>query len=149
MKQYITALGLSCVLGVSMMVQGCFPANQDPLAAASAAAKILDALENAETDAEAITAVVNSLSTLTNAELASAVNLLAGADWSLDDAGTIQELVGQLDEATITQLSEIEFQEGLQTDEQIQQALSDAGVTVTEEQVDLVRDLFNIFEASI
>ena len=149
MKLSITALGLSCVLGVSVLVQGCFPANQDPLAAASAAAKILDALESAETDAEAITAVVNSLSTLTNAELASAVNLLAGADWSLDDAGTIQELVGQLDEATITQLSEIEFQEGLQTDEQIQQALSDAGVTVTEEQVDLLRDLFNIFEASI
>ena len=149
MKRSMTALGLSCVMGVSVLVQGCFPANQDPLAAASAAAKILDALENAETDAEAITAVVNSLSTLTNAELASAVNLLAGADWSLDDAGTIQELVGQLDEATITQLSEIEFQEGLQTDEQIQQALSDAGVTVTEEQVDLLRDLFNIFDASI
>lgn len=145
----MTALGLSCVLGVSVLVQGCFPANQDPLAAASAAAKILDALEGAETDAEAITAVANALSTLTNAELASAINLLAGADWTLDDAGTIQELIGQFDEATITQLSEIEFQEGVQTDEEIQQALSDAGVTVTAEQVDLLRDLFNIFDASI
>ena len=149
MKRSMTALGLGCVLGVSVLVQGCFPANQDPLAAASAAARILDALEGAETDAEAITAVANALSTLTNAELASAVNLLAGTDWSLEDAGSIQELIGQFDEATITQLSEIEFQEGLQTDEQIQQALSDAGVTVTEEQVDLLRDLFNIFDASI
>jgi len=145
----MTALGLCCVLGVSVMVQGCFPANQDPLAAASAAAKILDALDGTQTDAEAISAVAGALSTMTTTELASAVNLLTGADWTLEDAATIQELVGQFDEETITQLSAIEFQEGVQTDEQIQQVLSDGGVIVTTEQVDLLRDLFNILEVSI
>ena len=61
---------------------------------------------------------------------------------------SIIELAQQFNADNIDQLTSIEFDEGAQTDEQILQTLSDAGITATAEQVALLRDLFTAFSST-
>lgn len=148
MRNRVLASGLSLVLAALPLVAGCFPSNLNPLAAASAAAKLAEAIEGAATDADALGAVATALGDLTASELASAINFAAGEDWTTAQAESIIELAQQFNADNIDQLTSVEFDEGVQTDEQIQQTLSDAGITASAEQVALLRDLFTVFEGA-
>ncbi len=133
------------VLIVVPFVTGCFAPNEDPLAAASAAAQIAQALEGAATDGEVAEALASVIVSLTPTELASAVNLVAGLGWSLEDARAAQELLGRIADAGPEALLNVEIDDPHASPESIQQALADAGIEASVEQVVLLQQLFAAF----
>ncbi len=142
----LIALG-TLTLAVMPLVDGCcMPATQNPVAAASAGAKIyasVQAFQSVETDEDildAVTDVAETVADLTTSEIASAINLLLGEDWSLEDAEAVKDLAEQFDEETISAFAEMDLDSLKETEDpnDVTQAIEDAGITLTEEQEQLI-----------
>ncbi|GAF96280.1 unnamed protein product [marine sediment metagenome] len=124
------------------LLQGCTDPTHNPLAAASGAAKLSGTGEE-----DGLAAMADLIANeLTAEELASLVNLGLGKDWSLDDANALKDLLGQIDEEKGQALEDAGIDEANTTDEQVKQAFADAGLDATDEQIDLLRDLFDAVE---
>lgn len=139
---------------VTPLIEGCcMPATNNPIAAATAGAKVLgavDEFQNASTPEEQADAVVNiaqTITTLSTSEIASAVNLVAQQGWSLEDAQEIKNLAAQVDEESIDALiaKQDEF-EALGENPQpsdVVPIVEEAGIEVTEKQVELLQNVLD------
>ena len=124
------------------LVQGCMDPANDPLAAASAVAKLGDV--SAVSDVAGFQTMASTVANeLTAEELASLVNVGLGQDWTLDDANAVKDLLGQIDQEKAEALENSGIDDQNATDEEVKQALEDAGLEVTDQQIDLLRELFN------
>ena len=133
------ALVVVVALMGGVMVSGCTDAAHNPLAAASGAAK-LSQVAGEQVD---LTDLANVIANeLTAEELASLVNMGLGKDWSLDDADSVQDLLGEM-VLNADALADCGIDDPDATNEEIQAALAGAGVEATNEQIDLLRDLFS------
>jgi len=148
--------GLLAVAIVFPMIEGCcMTGTQNPIAAATAAAKILgdvEALQAATTQEEvlqAIDQISDTVAAMTTSEIASAVNLVAGQNWSLDDAQSIKDLAAQIDDEAIQALSQVELTDGNTDPNTIVDVLGGADVTVTDEQIDLLQGALNNLSADL
>ena len=87
--------------------------------------------------------LIQAFENMSNEEIASAVNLVAGQDWSLDDAQQIRNLAAQVDEEAIDALSELDVQNTNLDPKEVVETLDEVGITVTDHQVDLVTGLLD------
>ena len=142
MKRHRILLGSVAALMAIPLLQGCMDTTHNPLAAASGAAKLGEVAGEQAGLAELANVIANEL---TAEELASLVNVGLGKDWSLDDANALKNLLGQIDEEKAQALEEANIDEA--DDEQLKQACEDAGIEATDEQIGLLRDLFDTVEA--
>ena len=142
MRKTMNMLGLLTGLAVVALAHGCTDPAHNPLAAASGAAKLGQVAGEQVGLAELTSVIANEL---TAEELASLVNVGLGKDWSLDDANAVKDLLGQIDEEAAQALEEANIDEA--DDQQLKQAFADAGIDATDEQIDLLRDLFDAVEA--
>ncbi|MBN1346337.1 MAG: hypothetical protein JXQ73_26855 [Phycisphaerae bacterium] len=128
------------------MIEGCCMPTSNLVAAATAGAKVFGAIQeyqDAQTPEEIAAAVLNIAQTvadLSTSEIASAVNIVTGASWTLDDAQQIKDLAAQVDEETVTALTETDFPDiSSDTDpSELIPLVEAAGITVTEHQVELI-----------
>ncbi len=144
---------LTCVMVaaiVSPLIQGCcMPATQNPIAAATAAAKVLGAVQgfqDASTTEEMVDAVgdmAETISELSTSEIASVVNLVAGQDWSLEDAQAVKDLAAQVDEEAIDALAEIDLTQLEPDADEVIAVLDEVGITVTDTQVELLTGIID------
>ncbi len=143
---------------VSPLIEGCcMPATNNPVAAAMAGAKVLGAMqefESASTPEEQSDAVVNLAQTVTSlstSEIASAVNLVAKQNWSLEDAQEVKNLAAQVDEESIDALMNMQDElEALGEDPQpadLVTLVEQAGITVTERQVELLQGVLDTMDS--
>ena len=139
MKRPVTVLGLVAGLAAVALVHGCMDPAHNPLAAASGASK-LSAVAGEQAGLGNLANVIAN--ELTAEELASLVNVGLGKNWSIDDSNAIKELMGQIDEQAAQALEGANIDDENATNEEIEQALADAGVEATDQQIDLLRDLF-------
>ena len=136
-KQLALVLVVAPIGGV--MLSGCTDAAHNPLAAASGAVKLSQVAGEQVSWVELANIVANEL---TAEELASLVNMGLGKDWSLEDANAVQDLLGEM-VLNADSLGDFGIDNPDATNEEIQNALADAGIEATDEQIDLLRDLFS------
>ncbi|UCG31599.1 MAG: hypothetical protein JSU68_08015 [Phycisphaerales bacterium] len=139
------ALVLAFALMGSVMMSGCMDAAHNPLAAASGAVKLSQVAGETVGLAELANIIANEL---TAEELASLVNMGLGEDWSLEDASSVQDLLGEM-VLNADALADCGIDDPGATNEEIQAALVDAGIEATDEQIDLLRDLFSAVEGAV
>lgn len=143
------ALLVSVVVALVLVpvIQGCCLApTSNPIAAATAGAKILGSVQTfqeadtPEEMADAVKDLAETVADLSTSEIASAVNLVAGEDWSLEDAQSIKDLAAQVDEEAIDALMQADLP-SLDEDPEpadIIPVLEEVGITVTEDQIELL-----------
>lgn len=154
MSKHMTLLaGMVVSVALFPMIEGCcMPATSNPIAAATAGAKILGAvqgLQDAETDEEvaaAVLEVAETVSNLTTSEIASAVNMIGELDWSLEDAENIKELASQVDQDLIDNITDLGDDFSLDdpnvSAEDVADILTDAGMTISESQAEILTDAY-------
>jgi hypothetical protein len=148
--RYLTVVtSLAVVLGVLPLIAGCCLApTQNPIAAATAGAKIfgsLQELQGAQTPEEMLDAVGNmadTVETMTTSEIASAVNLVTGQNWSLEDAQQVKNLAAQVDEEVLDALSEVNVDALRNDPTQLAAVIEDVGIVVTDHQIDLITEAY-------
>ena len=137
MNKLVTPLGLAAVLFVIPCLSGCgVTATTNPLAAAAGLAKLQALGENPDIE-DLAGALANDI---TAEELASMVNLGLGKDWTLDDANAAKDLLGEV-LANTEALGNSGIDDPNATDEEVKDALSDAGIEATDHEIDLLREL--------
>lgn len=128
-----------------VMLSGCTDAAHNPLAAASGALKLSQVAGEQVSWVDLANLVANEL---TAEELASLINMGLDKDWSLEDAGAVQDLLGEI-VANADALGDFGIDDPDATNEEILSALADAGIEATDEQIDLLRDLFSVVEEPV
>jgi hypothetical protein len=139
-KQLALVLAIAMIGGV--MLSGCTDAAHNPLAAASGAAKLSQVAGEQISWTELADVIANEL---TAEELASLVNVALGKEWTLEEASAVQDLLGDI-VLNADALGDFSIDDPDASNEEIQNALADAGIEATDEQIDLLRDLFSTVE---
>ena len=132
------------LMSLSLMAPGCTAPTQDPVGALVAAEIVLAAIDGADADSQ-LQAAMEAVAGLTDSQLASMVNLGLGEDWSLEDAAAVKELLAQIDEDAAAALEDLDIDEDTSPAD-IVDALADAGIDATEEQVVLLQELLGAVE---
>ena len=142
-KQLALVLVIAMIGGV--MLSGCTDAAHNPLAAASGAAKLSQVAGEQISWTELADVIANGL---TAEELASLVNMALGKEWTLEEASAVQDLLGDI-VLNADALGDFSIDDPDASNEEIQNALADAGIDATDEQIDLLRDLFSTVEETV
>ena len=142
-KQLALVLVIAMIGGV--MLSGCTDAAHNPLAAASGAAKLSQVAGEQISWTELADVIANEL---TAEELASLVNMALGKEWTLEEASAVQDLLGDI-VLNADALGDFSIDDPDASNEEIQNALADAGIEATDEQIDLLRDLFSTVEETV
>jgi hypothetical protein len=142
-KQLALVLVVATIGGV--MLSGCTDAAHNPLAAASGAAKLSQVAGEQISWIELADVIANGL---TAEELASLVNMALGKEWTLEEASAVQDLLGEI-VLHADALGDFGIDDPDASNEEIQNALADAGIEATDEQIDLLRDLFSTVEETV
>ena len=155
----IVALSAGVVVALVLIpvISGCcmIPTN-NPVAAATAGAKILGSVQTfqeadtPEEMADAVVGLAGTVADLSTSEIASAVNLVAGEDWSLEDAQSIKDLAAQVDDEAIDALMQADLPSLSENPgpADIIPLLDEVGITATEQQVDLLLETLEGLEGS-
>ena len=142
-KQLALVLVIAMIGGV--MLSGCTDAAHNPLAAVSGAAKLSQVAGEQISWTELADVIANEL---TAEELASLVNMALGKEWTLEEASAVQDLLGDI-VLNADALGDFSIDDPDASNEEIQNALADAGIDATDEQIDLLRDLFSTVEETV
>jgi len=141
--------GCCCVPGLSEQLQ-------DLQDIASAATKVFGTLQDVQNNppttpeeaVETFEAVAETIQDLTPSEIAAVISLIPGVDWSEQDAESMKDLAAEFDEETIENLTQnppvLDDPETFEED--IVAALRDAGVDITDQQVELIVELIESIE---
>ncbi len=150
-RHMLLAMGLVAAAVAGPMIEGCCCASVDPppLEEWAKFLQNVQAFVQAATRQELLNGwedLRDTVQGMSPGELAGAVNIIPGVDWSVGDAEEVQKLASQLDRDTLVRYAQ-EFDLtasprdilGLFNQEEIVRALTAVGVEVTDRQVELLR----------